>query len=377
MEQVRAGHGERGGSLVEYLALLGVLGLLVAGIAATDLGSGLGGGIRDAVCRVLTGAACGDGDGDGPPGGDDPGDPGDDPSGEPLDPREQALLDAEEARREFVEEQGGQIAELDAAARAAREAGDYDTAERLAQQIALYQDLIAAGVNGPHVDALLTASDAEFADLVAQGDIYFGDDAFNTRYFQLEPPPGGGVVVMDYFIAAGSSGGLLEGDDRGHADPLRGDVPLDQSRIMVVVDLETGRGQILQSQSCTTSVGGSFCNEPRPIALDGEAFVNDPDHDVTGEGINIDQTNQYDIAVTADGFTLDYDALNSVTPLVISVDGSIEVATSDGGLDVVDEDRDDYPSIGTYYYEVPGETQVVDQQDEEGVFCGALPVNIC
>jgi hypothetical protein len=143
-----------------------------------------------------------------------------------------------------------------------------------------------------------------------------------------------------------------------------------------VLDRATGRGQILQTETCTAAgFGRRRCNEPRPIALNGEgAFVNDRDNDITGEGINFDQTNQFDITADADRVRLSYDALNSITPGAISVDGTIEIEqTADGGFRVVTDSRDNYPSRSITYYLADGRTIVVDQQGEEGVFCGAMP----
>ena len=230
---------------------------------------------------------------------------------------------------------------------------------------------------GQYLRALFAASDSEYADLMAEGTTYHDGGAYNTSYFQLQDPPGGGVVVMDYFIDSGTSGLVLSGDDRGHADPLRGDVPLDRSRMMLVVDLETGRGQVYVTETCTSPI--RTCNEPRPNVFDGSVFSND-----TGTSPVIplldndyDIANQFDFSNADGGFELHYDALNGIIPMG-SVDGTVSVHVGSGGaLSVGTDDRDSYPSVGTYYYSVPGQTQVVQQRDQERVVCGALPVNLC
>lgn len=350
---------ERGQTAAEYLGLLVVCAVVLGAIAASPLGGLVGGGIRDAICAVA-GEEC------------------ESKGGPAAVARADAVQERLDALAGFVAAQGGSAAEIEEQVRAALAAGDLDTAERLLERLELVADLTSAGPRGPFLDDLLTASDDDFAALVEDGTIYLDDGRYNTAYFQLDPAPGGGVVVMDYFIDSGSSGVILSGDDREHVDPLRSDLPLDASRVMIVVDLETGRGQILQSETCGSVVIAGACNEPRPIALDGEVLVNDGENDATGEGINIDQTNQFDVEATPDGFSLDYDLLNSITPLVVSVDGSVSFGTTDdGGLEIREDDRDDYPSIGTYYYPEPGETQVVEQREQESVGCGALPVNIC
>ena len=212
---------------------------------------------------------------------------------------------------------------------------------------------------------------------MGEGTIYYDDGAYNTGYFQLEDPPGGGVVVMDFFIDSATSGGVLSGDDRDHADPLRGDVPLSSSRMLLAVDLETGRGQVYVTQTCTAGI--QVCNEPRPNVFDGSVFSND-----TGTRPLVpilpndyDIANQFTFSPADGGFELHYDALNGIIP-VGSVDGTISVHVGDDGrLRIGEDDRDNYPSIGTYYYSEPDQTQVVDQTDQESVLCGALPVNLC
>ena len=57
--------------------------------------------------------------------------------------------------------------------------------------------------------------------------------------------------------------------------------------MIVIIDRETGRGVIVQTESCTASIGGrNFCNEARPISINGDLGLieNDSENDATGEG---------------------------------------------------------------------------------------------
>lgn len=78
-ERVPGWRSDAGGALTEYLALLLVVALVVAGFGASGLGSGLGERLSAAVCQVLGSGDCAQA---GDPG--DPGHPGD--PGEPADP---------------------------------------------------------------------------------------------------------------------------------------------------------------------------------------------------------------------------------------------------------------------------------------------------
>ena len=122
---------------------------------------------------------------------------------------------------------------------------------------------------------------------------------------------------MDLFIP-GENAGPLKGDGRDFENPLRNpDLEETDSRVTVIIDRETGRGVVVQSQSCTVSVAGAgFCNEARPISINGDLGLieNDSENDATGEGINLDVTNNYNISADGDGVHLDYESRNSVSP---------------------------------------------------------------
>ena len=137
---------------------------------------------------------------------------------------------------------------------------------------------------------------------------------------------------------------------------------------MIIIDRETGRGVIVQTQSCTVSIAGAgFCNEARPISINGDLGLieNDPENDATGEGINLDVTNNYNVSADGDGVHLDYESRNSVSPLpAISGDVTFQ-PDGDGDLSITHDDRDNFPAYSTYQYQ-PGEPDHVIEHNEAG-----------
>lgn len=360
--------GEAGQTSIEWVAVGAVVVAIVLAVVsvAPGLADTVGDGVRSVVCRA-TSTACDGGDGSTDGTSDGAGD-----TAEQAAARSRLADVADE-----VEGLGEGADDLVQAAQDAIDAGDLETAEALTQRLELIARLTADPERGDLVTQLLTADDAAFEALIADGTIYLDDGTLNTAYFQIEPQPGGGVVVMDYFIDSGFSGPLA-GDDRGHEDPFGGSLDMEDSRIMIVMDLETGRGQIIQSESCLAF--GGPCNEPRPITFDGSAIVNDSQNDITGEGINLDIANQFWISEDGDGIRIDYDALNSITPTG-SIDGGITVLVAPDGstIGLDEDDRENYPSIGTYYYPPGQPTQVIEEREQEGVICGAIVIinNLC
>lgn len=354
------GGDDRGQTSAEYVAVLVLLGAVMVGVVVGGGSSQLSAAVADGLCRAFGGVSCGAvttaaaGDED----------------------RSARLIAAEQARAPFVNRHGGRLAALDQVGRAAREAGALDRAERIAAQLALYERLAGSGPRAPLLEPLYASDDAVFAALVGDRTVYVDGGRFNVRWFQTDAVPGEGVVAFDYFIAASRSE-FLAGDDRDFADPLT--LAMDDSRVFIVIDRESGRGAILQTETCTVSVvGASFCNEPRPIARNREgAIANDRDNDVTGEGINFDLTNQYDVTADAAGIELTYDALNSITAPGISIDGTIRLEPDGtGGFVIVTDTRDDYPSRGIYQYVADRAVVVIDEDGERSVWCGALPVRL-
>jgi hypothetical protein len=323
--------------------------LLVAVIVGALLASGLGGKIADRAGQAICAIA---GEGCATPAS----------ASTTVD----GLRDRLTALTPLVNGQGGAIADLAAQAQAAIDRGDLDEARRLIERLEFYRGLIEAGPRGDTLAALVSPTDGDYADLVDQGTIQADDDDTNRRYFQIPPEPGQGILVMDLFIP-GDSAGPLKGDGRDFANPLR-DPNLEDtdSRVMVIIDRETGRGVIVQSQSCTVSVGGhNFCNEARPISINGDLGLieNDSENDATGEGINLDVTNNYNIHPDGDGVRIDYESRNSISPFP-AISGDITLQPGDdGALSITDDDRDQFPAYSTYQYR-PGEPdRQIEQRD--------------
>jgi hypothetical protein len=327
--------------------MLLVVAVVIGALVASGIGGAVAGHAMDAVCQIA-GQGCESGGGA-------------TTSASELQSR-LADLDG------LVNGSGGAIANLAAQAQAAIDSGDLDTAQELIERLEFYRALFESGPRGQTLAALVTPSAAEFADLVDQGTIQADDNDTNRRYFQVPPAPGQGILVMDLFIP-GENAGPLKGDGRDFENPLRNpDLEETDSRVMIIIDRETGRGVIVQTQSCTVSVfGAGFCNEPRPISINGDLGLieNDPDNDVTGEGINLDVTNNYNINADGDGVHLDYESRNSISPIpAISGDVTFQ-PDGDGDLSITHDDRDNFPAYSTYQYE-PGEPDHVIEHNEAG-----------
>jgi hypothetical protein len=339
---------ERGQISAEFSGGLLLVALIVAALVATGMPASVADGVQDAICRIA-GQACGSGS---------------DAGGEGE--RADALSDRLAGVAPFAAVQGGALQELADAARDALAGGETETAEALIERLELLRELIGAGPRGETLADLVTPTDDEFADLVGHGTIQLDDGALNRRYFQIPPEPRQGVLVMDLFIP-GASAGPLKGDDRGFADPLRDpDLTDSGSRVIIMIDRETGRGVVVQSETCTRSAfGQSFCNEPRPISINGDLGLieNDGGNDITGEGINLDVTNNYDVTADGDGVRLDYESRNSVSPFpAISGDVTLQ-PDDDGRLSITEDDRDGFPAYSTHQY-LPGqEDNVIEQRD--------------
>lgn len=334
------------------MGVLLVVAVIVVALAMSGLGGQIAGGARDAVCRIA-GGECASGPG----------------STTGSDPRSPAEIAAELERREQalagLATTGGGYSDLLAKARAARERGDYTEADRLLDLLEFYRGL-ALSDRGDLVDAVSGPSDADFDALVAQGTID-EDDGRNRRYFRVPVSPGDGIVAMDFFIP-GASSGPLKGDDRDTLDPLLGDAPLERSRIIVVVDRETGRGVITQSETCTADFLPSYCEGARPIEL------RDPITRPQANPLPGQAPNEFRVEGGDGSLEVEYDALNSVTPGGISVDGTVRFERgSDGYYHPVSDSRDPYPRIVTGQYRPGRPPRIVDETDDRSVLPGALP----
>lgn len=340
---------QTGQAAAEYLGALLLVAVVVAAIVASGLGGQIAGGLSDLVCRI-GGGECESGQAAGPGTGERAAD---------LERREQEVA--------ALGGQGAGYQELLDRAEAAREAGDLDEAERLVEQLELYEFLTAQD-RGDLVTALDGPSSDAFDDLVDQGTIE-EDGNRNRRYFTVPPSPGDGVIAMDFFIPSGNSG-PLKGDDRDTVDPLLGDADLDRSRVVVVVDRETGRGVITQSETCAADfVPGNYCERPRPIELRDPRLRPQIDPRPGPQGAN-------EFSVTGGDGTLQlrYDALNSITPIGLSVDGTVGFERGpDGGYRKTEDTRDPYPRIVTGQYRPGQPGGIIDETEDRPVLRGAPP----
>lgn len=207
----------------------------------------------------------------------------------------------------------------------------------------------------------LAADGSTWSALVADGTRWEGDVA--RTYTDVAPIPGAGLIVVDMFIPFESSF-VLDGDDRGHADPVFGDVGDDDSRVVMVFDLERGRGVVQVHQSCVAD--GRVCNAARPADLDGGWFVDD---DGPGPGVlGGDAANQVRIDSDGSQLTVRYDLLNSIVP-VGSTDGTFTLRDEgDGVMAVTELDTDEYPSVGIYQYRPSGETRVLRRHESDDMW---------
>jgi hypothetical protein len=214
----------------------------------------------------------------------------------------------------------------------------------------------------------VSGSQTDFDALVARGTI--DGDGANRRYFRVAASPGDGIIAMDYFIP-GANSLFLKGDDRGSEDPLLGSHGLDRSRVVVVIDRESGRGVIYQSRTCTVSapVAGAYCENPRPIALHSPR---------TRPQINPlpgpQAANEFDLDVDDGSIELDYDVLNSVTPTGVSIDGSVRLERgADGTFRVTKDTRDTYPRIVISQHRPGKGDKIIHESDDDSVLAGAPP----
>lgn len=355
---------QSGQTAAEYMGMLLVVAAVIGALASSGLGDSLAKGAQRAICAIGGGGEC-------------------DAGGAIADAGATSEADAELERRasaldEWATAQGGRTNELLGQARAAAARGDQREADRLLDLLELYRRL-ESGPRGQDVGDLASLSDEEFAARVADGTTYQDGGRYNRRYFQVDPAPGEGVLVYDYYIPFDGSLGL-KGDSRGVSDPLLGEYGQDRSRVTVILDRETGRGVVVQTETCTVGVfGREFCNEPRPITFDkDDDYDNDTGNDATGEGLNIDKTNEFEIEADGDSVSLDYDALNSITPVGISVDGRVEITRRPDGTYAKGTDtRDDYPAKVIYHY--PPDSDPYGIYDDEDVnpdqVDGALPAD--
>lgn len=202
-----------------------------------------------------------------------------------------------------------------------------------------------AGERGEFVARISESSSKEFNDLVEAGSIT-QDNLRQTRYFYTEAVPGDGLIVAEFVIQEEISGGFLRGDGRGLTnDPLDENLSLDDSRVFIVLDRETGRGAV--------TVSGSEAQLPWPL----NGGVEWGARPISFEERELDEVipnNYFNIDASEDLIRIDYDSINSITaPIqVISVDGPIVLERdANGEFKVSSENSPDlYPAISVTQY---------------------------
>lgn len=198
-----------------------------------------------------------------------------------------------------------------------------------------------------HVVDFTELSDDEWRDLVARGSHGTKGNMRMVRAFDTTRVPGDGILVLDFFIPF-ENAFYLRGDDRGHVDPLLGDLGVSDSRIMAIIDRETGRGMVSVTESHFL-VGPTKQAFPIELGDASQPFVN-----------------QFDIDASRDRIKVRLDAVNSLTAGTGSVDATYTLERQPDGTFSVDRGGDRYPSVGIYQY-APGASRpvVVDTFDSE------------
>jgi hypothetical protein len=370
--------GQKGSATAEYLS---VVTLFTAAIIALGglgvpqaVASAIAGAVETAICRIGANDSCGS--------------TASDEAASPdvsLDERVAHLEDSAARRRdelliETPDAAGSRFAELHFAVLEALEAGRIDEAEQLDALLEMYIRLsrgehLQGSDRGGLVEDLWMSGN-KWRQAVARGTIYLGPDGDNFRYLDIPASPGDGLIVLDFFIPFETSGPPpveLKGDDRTfHPDgPLSSELPLNKSRILIILDRETGRAAIYQSHTCNVFYGQ--CREARPIALDLDdrtQFVPELSNDVTGPYIA--PTNRFEIDADGDSIRLTYDALNSLTWPVFAVEGTVELTrTPEGTYAITHDRRDHYPAIGIYQYRPGQEPWIIEERPSEEALEGA------
>ena len=356
--------GQRGQTTAEYLGGLLVVSVVIAAVATTEVGASIRVAMSEQVCRIGGGTGCGTAQS---------------PSSSPDALSHQAeVLDEALDALEPLAGRGGLFADLHEQARAALDAGDLSSARALIDQLEFYDGFIEQGPRGGLLAELNAPTEDEFEDLVDERDISVDGGETSRRFFTVDPVPGRGVVAFDFFIPSENSNGF-RGDGRPEegTDILNTDLGLNESRVMIVIDYETGRAVIVQSETHMDGpwgVGGA--NEPRPISLNGDRGAWD-----NMGGIDLDMTNQIDLESTDDGLHVDWDILNSISPLIISVDGDVDFEEGEDGFltsdDFTNQGRvDRYPQIQVWQYRPDGTSREIARNDYQGghnPVQGALP----
>lgn len=349
---------DRGQVAAEYLGVLLLVAALVVALMTTGVGSTIAGAIADEIECIVSPSTCRHGGSGG--GGSQAG-------------ALRARLDALAG----LAARGGVFADLDAEARAALGRGDLAAADRALKRLEYYDGFVKAGPRGGLLGDLNSPGDTAFDALAKRGDIYLDGGRTSRRFFRVPPQPGRGVVALDFFIPDANSDGF-RGDNRPEAgtNVLRSDLGVDKSRVMVVIDYETGRAVVTQTETNLDIHGVGYANEPRPTSING-----DRGQWAYQGGLDVDETNQLNVHSDAGGVRLSWDMLNSISPLVVSVDGDVTLTEgADGFLHTGDFGNqgkvDRYPEVQAWQYLPDGREREIGRNDYNGghnPVIGALP----
>ena len=238
-------------------------------------------------------------------------------------------------------------------------------------------------------------SDPEFDALVDMRSIPQSDGR-QTHYFTTPAHEGDGLIVAEFVIQEETSGFFLHGDDRQitddplELDPATPHYTLDQSRMIMVIDRDSGRGVITSSGTHAVVPVDLNVDYVYPGNPGGFPFQANVDNHVGSRPIEIGSNgigdfipndfipeNYFNIEADADNIRIEYDAVNSVTaPLhQISVDGPIVLERGENGTFVTADghDPDLYPAIAVTQYPTDGERVTVYHEEGKNVFEGASP----
>lgn len=276
-------------------------------------------------------------------------------------------------------------------------------------------DHLFRGKLGGDLENLVKMYDAKFDNLVANGSmdldhrfIMTGESVWDNgdhersmdrlalgepstafrqiRYFDIRAMPGDGIVVMDFWIAENQSGGFLAGDSRGYINPLDGQLCLDDSRMIAILDRENGRAMVTIGPTTirTSNIPESHENLFNdPFFQRGTLFselVTVPARPIIlgtkPDSISGVLDNYFQVATDENTIVVDYEVINIVSTIdhTISVNGPIELVRGGDGMFQIGTGNapNDYPSIAVVQYLPDGQRKLVFQHDNVPVITRAL-----
>lgn len=244
---------------------------------------------------------------------------------------------AEQRYAEAAQRHGGRIAALHEQLQQALADGNAELAAEIDAELSHAVTVVESGERGELFAPLVTASDDDFDELVAR-DSHHTEQGHAVRYFETEASDGDGMLLFDFFIHQERSL-FLAGDDRdfpGSGSPFDESLAVEDSRMMLAIDKETGRGKVVTTRTCT--IRGN-CAPARDIHMDGESHW--PSFG--------SRANHFEVEANDNEMVVEFTGLNSQTPLVVSVDGEVQLQRDDDGWSVSGGQRDGYPALGIYH----------------------------